>query len=120
MQKNNVSANDINNIAERVSSDAKLKSTIMANPKQALADAGINLPNGIEVAVHENTDKLFHFVIPGNPNQELNDESLSSMNAAKGSASTAGSMSSAGTLSTIVSTWSSASTAATAASAGSK
>jgi Nitrile hydratase, alpha chain len=42
----------------------------------ALKAEGIDIPAGMTVTVVENTDKLFHLVLPPVPSDELSDEAL--------------------------------------------
>lgn len=101
--------------------DSALRAKVDSNPRKALADMGINnIPANIDLIVKANDDKTMYFTIPVNPNQELSEENLSMMNAAKGScAGSAGSASSASTLGSFVCSISSASSLGCASSAGS-
>ena len=64
--------------------DDALKTRFMADPKAVLAEHGMDLPDGIEVNVVENTDNCVHITMPAAPegHQNLSDEELS--NAAGG------------------------------------
>ena len=44
--------------------DEKLRRKFVAAPRQTLAEAGIALPDGLDVQVLENTDKVIHLVLP--------------------------------------------------------
>jgi hypothetical protein len=56
--------------------DPAFKAELIANPAAALKAEGINVPAGMAVTVLENTDKLFHLVLPPVPTDELSDEAL--------------------------------------------
>ena len=56
----------------------------MADPKAVLAEYGMDVPDGMDVNVVENTDTTVHITMPAPPSghQDLSDEELS--NAAGG------------------------------------
>ena len=56
--------------------DPAFKADLIANPAAALKAEGIDVPAGMAVTVVENTDKLFHLVLPPVPTDELSDEAL--------------------------------------------
>jgi hypothetical protein len=56
--------------------DPAFKAELIANPAAALKAEGIDLPAGMAVTVVENTDKLFHLVLPPVPSDELSEEAL--------------------------------------------
>jgi len=56
--------------------DPAFKVELIANPAAALKAEGIDVPAGMTVTVVENTDKLFHLVLPPVPSDELSDEVL--------------------------------------------
>ncbi len=56
--------------------DPAFKAELIANPAAALKAEGIDVPAGMTVTVLENTDKLFHLVLPPVPSDELSDEAL--------------------------------------------
>ncbi len=57
--------------------DEGFKQRLLADPAAVLKEAGVEIPPGIEVRVAENTDKVFHFVLPVKPpSKELSDEQL--------------------------------------------
>ena len=60
--------------------DDALKARFMADPKAVLAERGIEMPEGIDVNVVENTDNTVHITLPMAPDGgvELSDEELSS------------------------------------------
>jgi hypothetical protein len=59
--------------------DPAFKAELIANPAAALKVEGIDVPAGMTVTVVENTDKLFHLVLPPVPSDELSDEALDAM-----------------------------------------
>jgi hypothetical protein len=67
--------------------DDALKARFMADPKAVLAERGIEMPDGMDVTVVENTDNTVHITLPMAPggHAELSYEELS--NAAGGMAS---------------------------------
>ena len=64
--------------------DDALKARFMADPKAVLTERGIEMPDGMDVKVVENTDITVHMTLPMAPDghEELSDEELS--NAAGG------------------------------------
>jgi hypothetical protein len=64
--------------------DESLKARFMSDPKAALAEFDIAVPDGIDVNVVENSDNCVHITLPAAPEKhmELSDEELS--NAAAG------------------------------------
>jgi len=56
--------------------DPSFKAELIANPVAALKAEGIDVPAGMTVTVVENTDKLFHLVLPPVPAGELSEEAL--------------------------------------------
>jgi hypothetical protein len=56
--------------------DPAFKAELIANPAAALKAEGIDVPAGMTVTVLENTDELFHLVLPPVPSDELSDEAL--------------------------------------------
>ncbi len=59
--------------------DDALKARFMADPKAVLAERGIEMPDGIDVNVVENTDNTVHITLPMAPDgyAALSDEDLS-------------------------------------------
>ena len=64
--------------------DEALKQRFMADPKAVLAEYGMDVPDGMDVNIVENTDNTVHITMPAPPNgaMDLSDEELS--NAAGG------------------------------------
>ena len=69
--------------------DEALKQRFMSDPKAVLAEYGMDVPDGMDVNVVENTDNTVHITMPAAPagDCELSDEELG--NAAGGVWSTA-------------------------------
>ena len=59
--------------------DEALKARLMADPKAVLAEYGMDVPDGMDVKVVENSDNTVHITMPIAPdgNHELSDEELS-------------------------------------------
>ena len=58
--------------------DEALKARFMADPVAVLAERGIEMPDGMDVTVVENTENTVHITMPMAPggNPELSDEEL--------------------------------------------
>ena len=70
--------------------DEALKQRFMADPKAVLAEYGMDVPDGIDVNIVENTDNTVHITMPAPPSggMDLSDDELS--NAAGGTAAACG------------------------------
>lgn len=55
--------------------DESFKQQLLADPAATLKAEGAELPAGLSIKAHENTDNVFHLVIPAKPT-ELSDEDL--------------------------------------------
>jgi hypothetical protein len=55
--------------------DEGFKQKLLADPAGTLKPEGLELPAGMSYVAHENTDKVFHLVIPAKPT-DLSDEDL--------------------------------------------
>jgi Nitrile hydratase, alpha chain len=55
--------------------DEGFKQKVLADPATTLTSEGVELPPGLSIKVVENTDKVFHLVIPAKPT-DLSDEDL--------------------------------------------
>ena len=71
-----VNENAFGKIVAKAWRDPAFKVELIANPAAALKAEGIDVPAGMTVTVVENTDKLFHLVLPPVPSDELSDEAL--------------------------------------------
>lgn len=58
--------------------DQNFRAAFIADPRKALAEWGIHLPDGLDIRVSEDTDCIRHLVIPLAPTtSELNTRALS-------------------------------------------
>ena len=57
-------------------SDEGFKARLLANPKAAMAEVGMDAPEGVEIEVVESTQEKAYLVIPPKPDGELSDEDL--------------------------------------------
>ena len=51
-------------LVQRAVKDPALRRQLLAAPRQVLVEAGVELPEGLEVEVLENTDTVVHLVLP--------------------------------------------------------
>ena len=58
--------------------DEGFKQKVLADPAATLRAEGLELPADLSYVAHENTEKVFHLVIPAKPT-ELSDEDLDQM-----------------------------------------
>src|SRR6188768_2313617 len=56
--------------------DEGFKQKLLADPAATLKADGVELPAGLSVKALENTDKLFHLVIPAKPSGAMSDDEL--------------------------------------------
>ena len=61
--------------------DEALKARFMADPKAVLAEYGMDVPDGIDVNVVENSDNTVHITMPAAPDGygDLSDEELTNV-----------------------------------------
>ncbi len=104
-------------LSKKVRNSPELLAKFQSDPKGLLKENGIETGNA-SVVGYLNDDKTEYFVIPANNNQELSDEDLTRLNAAKSCTSTAGCAGSAGTISTFITSLGSASSVGTAGTGG--
>ena len=66
------------NLIAKIWQDEAFKQQLMSNPKSAITEVGISLPENIEIEVIEETSNKFYLVIPQPPThqEELSDEEL--------------------------------------------
>ncbi|RPJ87281.1 MAG: NHLP leader peptide family natural product precursor [Acidobacteria bacterium] len=57
-------------------SDESFKKRLLSDTMAVLKENGIAVPAGVTIKAVENTDTLYHFVIPSKPGDELSDEDL--------------------------------------------
>lgn len=90
----------------RVWSDESFKQRLISDPKGVLWEQGVSVPEGVELRVVENSDRVVHLVLPPKPTDELNDEQLETVAGGNclGTFATGGSLGTAGSLSCPAST----------------
>ena len=66
-------------------SDEGFKARLLANPKAAMAEVGMDAPEGVEIEVVESTQEKAYLVIPPKPVGELSDEDLDKVSGGWGS-----------------------------------
>jgi hypothetical protein len=109
---------EINDVVKKIRGSSDLMAKLKSDPKSTLSGFGLNVGDR-QVEVHLSDEKTEYFVIPANTSHELDDESLSNLNAAKSCTGTAGSAGSVGTASTFITTIGSASSVGSVGTAGS-
>jgi len=58
-------------------SDEEFKKRLLADPKAVFKEEGFEVPAGLEIRVYENSEKVFHFVLPPRPEvREMRDEEM--------------------------------------------
>ena len=62
-------------------SDEEFKARLLANPKDAMAEVGMDAPEGVEIEVVESTQEKAYLVIPPKPDGELSDDDLDKVSA---------------------------------------
>lgn len=68
--------------------DAEFKKQLIARPKEALAERGIQVPEGVEIEVVENTPSKIYLVLPQKPDETLvTDEQLAAISGGIGTVS---------------------------------
>ncbi len=65
----------LNHLLAKAKTDETFKSQLLENPMEIFKAEGIIPPAGLEIKILENTDKVFHLVLPSNPS-ELSDDDL--------------------------------------------
>lgn len=75
-QKQKDSMRAFHKVVAKTWSDPAFKARVTADPKSVLAEHGVSVPEGLEVKVVENTDKVFHLILPSKPSGDLSDEQL--------------------------------------------
>ena len=69
--------NTFGKVVAKAWQDEEFKQKLLSNPAEVLKDSGLNVPEGVEVRVVENDDKVVHFVLPQKPKGgELSDDEL--------------------------------------------
>ncbi len=57
-------------------SDDDFKAQLLSDPMTVFRENDLTIPEGIEVRMVENTEKITHFILPPEPSDELMDEEL--------------------------------------------
>ena len=57
-------------------SDAEFKAELLADPMKVFKENSMEVPEGIEVRIVENTADTLHFILPPEPSDALSDEQL--------------------------------------------
>ena len=65
----------ISQLIARCWADEGFKQKVLADPAATLRAEGLELPADLSYVAHENTEKVFHLVIPAKPT-DLSDEDL--------------------------------------------
>jgi len=102
---------DINKVmafSHKYHEDAAFRAQVEVDARDVMIEHGFVMPSTLDVRVVANDDDTFHFVLPPDPNIDLEDEALSVIAGGK-TASSAGSASTAGTVPSSASSASSAS-----------
>ena len=76
MSENTENDTAFGKIFARARRDPDFKVALIANPAVALEAEGVHVPPGTTVTVLENTDHIFHFVLPNKPAGEFSEERL--------------------------------------------
>jgi len=71
--------NSFSKIISKIWEDPKFKEEFMKNPRFFLQNEGIEIPENVNVIVHENTENEIHLIIPQEPIVELTDNELKAM-----------------------------------------
>lgn len=72
---------EIAKIIARAWSDEAFKAALLADPMKALKSGGFDVPAGISVEVHENTDTVVHLTLPKMPNEGISLKDLDKISA---------------------------------------
>jgi Nitrile hydratase, alpha chain len=57
----------LQDLAVRAADDREFRRNLIDDPDRVLREAGIKIPQGVEVIVHENTHDQIHLVLPSCP-----------------------------------------------------
>jgi hypothetical protein len=66
-------------VTNKNSYDTKFRKNLLCNPQSTLKEIGIDVPEGIEIKIVEDTRELIHFILPPKLNDEITDSSLEYM-----------------------------------------
>lgn len=67
--------NKMNALMAKAAADASFKAQLIENPVATLKAEEIDVPEGLEIRVLENTERVFHLVLP-HRSSELSDDDL--------------------------------------------
>lgn len=56
--------------------DPAFKQKLLKNPVQTLKENGIEIPSSVHVKIDENSDKVFHLVLPMKPDGRISEEEI--------------------------------------------
>jgi len=73
-------------VVARAWRDAAFKQRLLAEPVATLREAGIGVPDDVQVRVVENSDNVVHLILRAKPTGDLTDEELDQVAAARGAA----------------------------------
>ena len=77
MAESNEQGKKIGQLISKAWSNEEFKKRLLSDTMAVLKENGISVPEGVTVKAVENTDKVFHIVIPPKPaGPELSDEEL--------------------------------------------
>ena len=71
-------------VVARAWRDAAFRQRLLAEPAAALREAGVQVPEGLQVRVVENAETLVHLILPARPAGDLSDEQLDQVAGANG------------------------------------
>ncbi len=54
----------LQNVAAQALDDDDYKQRLLADPRSVLTEAGLVIPEGVELIIHENTQDTIHLVLP--------------------------------------------------------
>jgi hypothetical protein len=64
-------------IVAKAWADETFKNRLLSNPSAVFQEVGLEVPQGLQVRVVENTDQILHFTLPAKPREgELSDAEL--------------------------------------------
>jgi hypothetical protein len=64
----------MNQLIAKCWADERFKGRLLADPEGTMKEEGLAVPAGLTVKALENTDKIFHLVIPARPTELSADE----------------------------------------------
>ena len=67
-------------IAAKAWADETFKNRLLSNPSAVFQEVGLEVPQGVQVRVVENTDQILHLTLPAKPStDELSEDELKSV-----------------------------------------